>query len=66
LTIDEDMRFYLHSRGLDAATARALLEWAFVEDALSGIDPPALRSAAEQGMAQALGSEVAQQLVAPA
>jgi Fe-S cluster assembly protein SufD len=62
--LDETMRFYLHSRGIDAATARALLEWAFIEDALAGIDPPALRSAAEQGVAQALGSEVAQQLVA--
>jgi Fe-S cluster assembly protein SufD len=60
--LDETMRFYLHSRGLDAAMARALLEWAFMEDALCGIDPPQLRTAAELGVAQALGSDVAQQL----
>ena len=57
------MRFYLHSRGLDADTARALLEWAFVEDAMTGIDPPELRAATEQGVAQALASDVARQLM---
>jgi Fe-S cluster assembly protein SufD len=62
--LDETMRFYLHSRGLDAATARALLEWAFLEDAMSGIDPQALRTATERGVAQALGSEVVRQLLA--
>lgn len=60
--LDENMRFYLHSRGLDADTARALLEWAFVEDALAGVAPPELRAAAEQGVAQALASDVARQL----
>ncbi len=32
--LDENMRFYLLSRGLDPDTARALLEWAFLEDAV--------------------------------
>jgi Fe-S cluster assembly protein SufD len=64
--LDENMRFYLHSRGLDADTARALLEWAFVEDAMTGIDPPELRAATEQGVAQALASDVARQLTGSA
>lgn len=61
--LDPGMQFYLLSRGLDADTARALLEWAFLEDALCGIDPPALRSAAEHGTAAALGSAVAVELL---
>jgi Fe-S cluster assembly protein SufD len=62
--LDENMRFYLLARGLDADTARALLEWAFVEDALAGIDPPALRTAAELQLAETIGSQVARQLLA--
>jgi Fe-S cluster assembly protein SufD len=62
--LDENMRFYLLSRGVDAATARALLEWAFLEDALAGIEPAGLRAAAEQAAAAALGSDVAAQLLA--
>jgi Fe-S cluster assembly protein SufD len=61
--LDENMRFYLLARGLDPATARALLEWAFLEDAIRGIDLPALRDAAEQEVARRLGGEVAGQLV---
>jgi Fe-S cluster assembly protein SufD len=60
--LDEQMRFYLLSRGLDAGTARALLEWAFLEDAVRGIDGE-LRVAAEQQLALALGSDVARQLL---
>jgi Fe-S cluster assembly protein SufD len=62
--LDENMRFYLASRGLDADTARALLEWAFLEDALAGLDLPALRAAAERALASALGSDVARQVLA--
>lgn len=61
--LDPAMQFYLLSRGLDADTARALLEWAFLEDALAGITPPVLRRAAEQATAGALGSHIARQLV---
>jgi uncharacterized membrane protein YjjB (DUF3815 family) len=39
------------SRGLDAAAAAALLEWAFVGDVLSRIAPDAVRRAAEQALA---------------
>lgn len=61
--LDENMRFYLLSRGLDAATARALLEWAFLEDAVAHIELPALRTAVEQSLAAALNSTVAAQVL---
>jgi Fe-S cluster assembly protein SufD len=46
--LDENLLFYLLSRGIDPATARSLLKWAFLEDVLAGIAPPALRHQAEQ------------------
>ncbi len=61
--LDPAMQFYLLSRGLEPAVARGLLEWAFLEDSLSGIDPPVLRSAAERATADVLRSSIAQQLL---
>lgn len=61
--LDPAMQFYLLSRGLSAEVARGLLEWAFLEDSLAGIDPPVLRGAAEQATAGALRSPIAQQLL---
>jgi len=61
--LDDNMRFYLLSRGLDPDTARGLLEWAFLEDAIRGIDVPQLRSAAELALAATLGSSVARQVL---
>jgi Fe-S cluster assembly protein SufD len=61
--LDENMRFYLLSRGLDADTARGLLEWAFLEDAVRNINEPALRRAIEKQLARALGSAVAVQVL---
>jgi Fe-S cluster assembly protein SufD len=61
--LDDNMRFYLLSRGIDPDTARGLLEWAFLEDAVRGIELPELRSAAELTLANALGSSVARQVV---
>ncbi len=61
--LDENMRFYLASRGLDPETARALLEWAFLEDALRHLTQPELRTATERALAAALGSDVARQVV---
>lgn len=49
--LDENLLFYLLSRGLDPSTARALLKWAFLGDVLRAIELPALRSAAEHGAA---------------
>ncbi len=62
--LDENMRFFLLSRGLDNDSARALLEWAFLEDAVRGIEQPELRGAAEQLLAAALGSDIARQVLA--
>lgn len=61
--LDETMRFYLLSRGIDPATAAALLKWAFVEDVVSRIDPPALRTEVERGLAGVLGDAVVAELI---
>ncbi|HEX9138409.1 MAG TPA: SufD family Fe-S cluster assembly protein [Steroidobacteraceae bacterium] len=45
--LDEALLFYLLSRGLDRDSARVLLKRAFLGDALSAIDLPALRAEAE-------------------
>jgi Fe-S cluster assembly protein SufD len=49
--LDENLMFYLLSRGVDPTTARALLKWAFLGDVLRTIELPALRSVAEHGAA---------------
>jgi Fe-S cluster assembly protein SufD len=49
--LDENLLFYLLARGIDPATARALLKWAFLGDVLRAIELPALRSAAERSAA---------------
>jgi Fe-S cluster assembly protein SufD len=41
--LDDQMLFYLLSRGIDRPTAQALLQWAFIEDAVSLVDLPELR-----------------------
>jgi Fe-S cluster assembly protein SufD len=45
--LDEQMLFYLLSRGMDRTTAQALLQWAFIEDAVSRIEPLELRREVE-------------------
>jgi Fe-S cluster assembly protein SufD len=49
--LDEQLLFYLLARGIDRATARALLKWAFLGDVLRAIELPALRSQAEHDAA---------------
>jgi Fe-S cluster assembly protein SufD len=49
--LDQNLLFYLLARGIDPATARALLKWAFLSDVLRTIELPALRSVAEHGAA---------------
>lgn len=41
--LDPEQRFYLRSRGLDEATARAVLVHAFAREVLDRVDVPALR-----------------------
>jgi Fe-S cluster assembly protein SufD len=59
--LDENMRFYMLSRGLDAETARGLLEWSFLEDAISRMTDATLRQVAEQRLLSSVGSAVARQ-----
>jgi Fe-S cluster assembly protein SufD len=46
--LDDQMLFYLLSRGIDRKTAQSLLQWAFIEDAVSQIEPQELRREVEQ------------------
>ena len=49
--LDEDMLFYLLSRGLSPEVAQRLLKWAFLEDVVSRIDIPGLRRQIEHDLA---------------
>src|SRR5581483_9426060 len=40
--LDDNMLFYLLSRGIDRATAQRLLKWAFLEDVVARIEVPEL------------------------
>ena len=57
--LDENMRFYLLSRGLDHETARGVLEWSFLEDAICRISDATLRHAAEKSLVASVGNAVA-------
>jgi Fe-S cluster assembly protein SufD len=59
--LDENMRFYLLSRGLDSETARGLLEWSFLEDAISRTGDATLRRMAEQQLLARVGNSVARE-----
>lgn len=52
--LDEQMLFYLLSRGIDRRTAQTLLQWAFIEDAVSRLDCAQLRTDIEQLIAAQL------------
>jgi Fe-S cluster assembly protein SufD len=49
--LDDNMLFYLLSRGIDKETAQQLLKWAFLEDVVSLIAVPELRKHIEQSLA---------------
>jgi Fe-S cluster assembly protein SufD len=49
--LDDNMLFYLLSRGLDRETAQHLLKWAFLEDVVAKIEVPELRRQIEQSLA---------------
>lgn len=46
--LDKDMMFYLRTRALDEVTAKNLLTYAFSDEVIRYIDPPALRNYLEQ------------------
>jgi Fe-S cluster assembly protein SufD len=52
--LDEAMRFYLLSRGIDPRDADALLKWAFVAEVIAAVPLPALRAQLEQTLGAAL------------
>jgi Fe-S cluster assembly protein SufD len=49
--LDDDMLFYLLSRGLATEVAQRLLKWAFLEDVVSRIELPELRRQIEHALA---------------
>jgi Fe-S cluster assembly protein SufD len=49
--LDDNMLFYLLSRGIEPDTAQQLLKWAFLEDVVARIDVPQLRRHIEQSLA---------------
>jgi Fe-S cluster assembly protein SufD len=55
-TLDENMLFYLLSRGIDRAIAQGLLEWAFLEDVMARISVAQLRREVESAVAGRLRS----------
>jgi Fe-S cluster assembly protein SufD len=57
--LDDNMLFYLLSRGLDRETAQRLLKWAFLEDVVAKIDVPELRRQIEQTLAGQLDNSAA-------
>jgi Fe-S cluster assembly protein SufD len=52
--LDDDMLFYLLSRGLDRDTAQRLLKWAFLGEVIAKISLPALRREIEARLPAAL------------
>jgi Fe-S cluster assembly protein SufD len=56
--LDENLLFYLLSRGIEPDTARALLRWAFLGDVLRHWSIPELRRTAERAAAGLLGTSV--------
>jgi Fe-S cluster assembly protein SufD len=53
--LDEQMLFYLLSRGIDRDTAQGLLKWAFVADVLTHLPDIALRRQVERELGRHLG-----------
>jgi Fe-S cluster assembly protein SufD len=60
--LDDQMLFYLLSRGLERAQAQALLQWAFIEDAVSQVQLAPLRQEIEQLVAARLNETSALEL----
>ena len=61
--LDDDMLFYLLSRGLDRDAAQRLLKWAFLGDVLAKITLPALRREIEARLPGALKDEALRELL---
>ncbi|HEY6926108.1 MAG TPA: Fe-S cluster assembly protein SufD [Steroidobacteraceae bacterium] len=57
--LDDDMLFYLLSRGIDPETAQRLLKWAFLEDVVARIEVPELRRQIERSLAEQMQESAA-------
>jgi Fe-S cluster assembly protein SufD len=61
--LDENMLFYLLSRGLEPETAQRLLKWAFLEDVIAQIALRPLRRQIEERLAGQLRDEALRELL---
>ncbi|HSY04517.1 MAG TPA: SufD family Fe-S cluster assembly protein [Steroidobacteraceae bacterium] len=61
--LDENMLFYLLSRGLDRDSAQRLLKWAFLEDVIAQVALPALRRQIEERLVGRLRDEQLRELL---
>jgi len=61
--LDEDMLFYLLSRGLDRDSAYRLLKWAFLEDVIAQVALPPLRRQIEERLVGRLGDDNLRELL---
>jgi Fe-S cluster assembly protein SufD len=61
--LDDDMLFYLLSRGLDRDSAQRLLKWAFLEDVISQVTLRPLRRQIEERLAGHLRDEALRELL---
>jgi Fe-S cluster assembly protein SufD len=61
--LDEDMLFYLLSRGLDRDSAQRLLKWAFLEDVIAQVALPPLRRQIEERLVARLGDDNLRELL---
>jgi Fe-S cluster assembly protein SufD len=61
--LDDNMLFYLLSRGLTPESAQRLLKWAFLEDVVAQIALPALRRQIEERLADHLGDDTLRELL---
>ena len=61
--LDEQMLFYLLSRGLQRDTAQRLLKWAFLEDVIARIAVPELRRESEAHLAAVLADDALKELL---
>jgi len=61
--LDDNMLFYLLSRGLTRASAQRLLKWAFLGDVITKIELPALRRQIEESLVGQLQDEALRELL---
>lgn len=61
--LDDDMLFYLLSRGLTRESAQRLLKWAFLEDVVAQIAAPVLRRQVEERLAAHLRDDTLRELL---